>query len=126
MMCFTLITAFCWGQSQGEMSNGAAQRYQQADKALNTTYQKILKEYKEDTAFIRNLKNAQRAWIQFRDAEMKAMYPDRKPGYYGSVQPMCWYNYKARLTEEREAKLKIWLEGIPEGDVCAGSVKTKN
>jgi hypothetical protein len=28
------------------------------------------------------------------------------------------------LTEQREKELKVWADGIPEGDVCQGSVKT--
>jgi uncharacterized protein YecT (DUF1311 family) len=114
------------GQSQGEMNQDAAKSYQKADKKLNDVYQRILKEYKEDTAFIKNLKAAQKIWIQFRDAEMKAKYPDREDAYYGSVQPMCWYLYKTELTERRTEKLKVWLTGIEEGDVCSGSVKTKD
>jgi hypothetical protein len=27
------------------------------------------------------------------------------------------------LTEQREKELKVWADGIPEGDVCNGSVK---
>lgn len=113
-------------QSQGDMNEGAKKKYQKADKALNAVYLKILTEYKEDTAFIKNLKAAQRLWVQLRDAEMKAKYPDSAERRYGSVQPMCWLMYLTELTEERTKKLKIWLTGIEEGDVCAGSVKTKN
>ena len=54
---------------------------------------------------------------------MKAMFPDREPGYYGSVQPMCWYTYMTQLTRERIKTLNVWLTGTIEGDVCAGSVK---
>ena len=124
IFCWTIT--FCFGQSQGEMNEDAAKDYQKADKELNNVFQEILKEYKEDTAFIKNLKVAQKIWVQFRDAEMKAKYPDREDGYYGSVQPMCWYLYKTELTEERSKKLKVWLTGIEEGDVCSGSVKTKD
>ncbi len=105
--------------------NGSANKdYQASNKKLNAVYQQILKEYKADTAFIRNLKIAQRIWIQFRDAEMKAKYPDRPEGDYGSVQPMCWNAYLKELTDERIKKLNVWVKGIKEGDVCAGSVKT--
>jgi len=123
---FCLAIIFSFAQSQGEMNEEEAKNYQKADKELNTVYQRIIKEYKDDTAFIRNLKNAQRIWVQFRDAEMKAKYPDRKDTYYGSVQPVCWYLYKTDLTEERTKKLKVWLTGIEEGDVCSGSVKPKD
>ena len=92
---FVLITlcltgACCFAQSQGEMNEDAVKNYQKSDKELNKIYQNILKEYAEDSAFIKNLKNVQRIWVQFRDAEMKAMYPDQEPGYYGNVQPVCW------------------------------------
>ena len=120
-----LSSFFCFSQTQTEMNEQAYANYQKADKELNVTYQKILKEYKTDTAFIKNLKTAQRIWVQFRDAEVKALYPDREPGYYGSIQPLCKYNYLADFTAERTKKLKIWLDGAEENDMCSGSVKTK-
>lgn len=122
--CFAIM--FCFGQTQGELNGDALKNYQNADKALNDVYQNILKAYSKDTAFIKNLKNVQRIWIQYRDAEMLAKFPDRGPGFYGSIQPMCWNLYLTDLTKERTDKLKIWLEGIEEGDGCSGSVKTKN
>jgi uncharacterized protein YecT (DUF1311 family) len=107
------------------MNQGANSSYLRADKELNVVYGKILNEYKADTAFIKNFKASQRIWIQFRDAEMKAMYPDRESGYYGSIQPTCWSSYLTELTKERTKKITIWLVGIEEGDACAGSVKRK-
>jgi uncharacterized protein YecT (DUF1311 family) len=86
---------------------------------------RILKEYKSDTAFIRNLKVAQKIWVQFCDADMKVKYPDRVRGYYGSVYPMCWSIYLTELTEERVKRLKCWLTGCEEGEACCGSVKRK-
>ena len=118
-------TSFCFSQTQTEMNETAYKNYEQADKELNVTYQKILKEYKADTAFIKNLKTAQRIWVQFRDAELKAMYPDREPGYYGTIQPLCKYDYLENFTTERTKKLKMWLDGAGEGDMCSGSIKDK-
>ncbi len=116
---------FSFAQTQLEMNTEAENSYLKADKELNSTYTEILKAYKSDTAFIKNLKTAQNIWIKFRDAEMKMKYPDREPGYYGSIQPVCWYNYLEELTKKRTKELKIWLKGIEEGDSCSGSVKTK-
>jgi uncharacterized protein YecT (DUF1311 family) len=121
----SLITSLSAGQTQLEMDAEASQKYTKADQELNITYQKILQEYKADTAFIRNLKISQRIWIQFRDAEMKVMYPDRPQFYYGSVLPMCWSMYLAQVTAERIKTLKVWLDGVDEGDVCSCSVKIK-
>ncbi len=119
------MSCYCaFGQTQAEMNKSAIDEYIKADKQLNTIYNQILKEYKEDTAFINNTKRAQRLWIQFRDAEMKMMYPDREPGYYGSIQPLCWYEYKKELTEERIGKLQQWLNGR-EKDSCSSTIKSK-
>lgn len=124
ILCCTTI--LCVAQSQAEMNQDASKKYQAADKELNAAYQKILKDYSKDPVFIANFKKAQKLWIQFRDAQMKAKYPDRPAGYYGSVFPMCWSIYLTSLTTERTTALKEWVTGIEEGDVCAGSVKTKN
>jgi len=33
--------------------------------------------------------------------------------------------YKEELTIKRSQTLKVWLEGVEEGDVCDGSVRIK-
>ncbi|MBE9462104.1 lysozyme inhibitor LprI family protein [Dyadobacter subterraneus] len=101
-------------------------QYLTVEKEINAVYQKILREYSSDKEFIKNLKASQRLWIQFRDAEIKARYPNQTPGYYGSVYAMCVSNLKTQLTNERIKTLKVWLEGIQEGDICSGSIKRKN
>ena len=106
------------------MNEEAFATYKKADKELNSVYKKILVEYKSDTAFIRNLKISQRIWVTFRDAELNMKYPDREPGYYGSVLPLCMANFLEQLTLDRIKTLKVWLLGVQDGDVCSGSVKT--
>ena len=123
IFCFS--ASFCFGQSQLDLNDSAASNYEKADKELDAVYHQILKEYRSDTAFIRNLKNAQRLWVLFRDAEMNAIFPELPDSYYGSVQPMCWSMELTSLTQERTQKLKVWIDGIEEGDVCSGSVKMK-
>lgn len=120
-----LFALFTIAQTQNDLNVEANKKYENTDKELNETYNKILKEYKEDTAFIQNLKKSQRLWLQFRDAEMKVKFPDREVGYYGSVQTICWSIYKEDLTKDRLKTLKVWLEGVEEGDVCNGSVRIK-
>jgi len=120
-----LISNFGFSQTQFEMNQSANNDFLKADKELNSVYQNIINEYKSDINFIKNLKASQKIWIQFRDAEMKVKFPETEDGYYGSVFPMCWSSYLEDLTKERIKKLKIWLDGIEEGDVCSGSVKIK-
>jgi uncharacterized protein YecT (DUF1311 family) len=121
-----LFVIISFGQSQVEMNQESYKEYQKSEAEINAVYQSILVEYKTDTAFTRNLKIAQRLWIKFRDAEVKAMFPNREAGYYGSVHSMCVSTYMKELTDERIKKLKIWLVGLDEGEICNGSVKTKN
>ena len=126
LICILLFcNAMAYSQTQADMNNDARISYQKADKELNNTYQNILIEYRTDSVFIKTLKASQRIWVSFRDAELKMKYPDREPGYYGSIQPMCVSNYLEQLTRERIKTLTVWLDGIEEGDGCAGSVKAK-
>lgn len=122
---FISLTYCCFSQTQLELNQAENKKFINADKQLNQVYQQLLKEYKNDTAFIRNLKASQRLWIQFRDAEMKLMYPDREPGFYGSIHPMCWSMHKTELTNERIQKLRKWLIGEEEGNSCSSSIKLK-
>ncbi len=115
-----ISTNFSFAQTQFEMNKEAGGNYLKADKELNLIYNKILKEYKSDTEFIKNLKASQIIWIKFRDSEMKIKFPDREVGYYGSIQPICRYSYLEKLTKISTNDLKVWLTGIEEGDVCSG------
>jgi len=118
-----LLTIICiwtkgFTQSQTEMNLQSIQSAKKVDNELNTIYQKVLTEYKSDTVFIKNLKVAQQAWITFRDAELHMKFPERGPNWYGSIQPVCVSAYIEHLTRERIRTLKIWIEGIEEGDAC--------
>jgi len=125
IIVISFISNFGFSQTQFEMNQSAFKDFEKTDKELNLVYQKILKDYNSDANFIKNIKASQKTWIQFRDAEMKVKFPETEEGYYGSVFPMCWSSYMEELTKERIKKLKIWLDGIEEGDVCSGSVKIK-
>ncbi|MDR6566165.1 Protein of unknown function [Chitinophaga ginsengisegetis] len=113
-----------FSQSQSELNKQAGQEYKEADKKLNDIYQLILKDYAANKAFIKNLKDAQRIWIQFRDAQVQAMYPAAAKSY-GSAFPMCRAGYLTELTNQRTEALRVWLNGLPQGDVCTGSIGDK-
>jgi len=111
--------------SQTDMKIDAAHLYKTADTELNEVYQQILKEYSDDTIFLEALRTSQRNWIKFRDSELNMKYPERGPGWYGKIHPICISYYLAELTNERTEGLKIWLTGTEEGDVCSGTIKIK-
>jgi uncharacterized protein YecT (DUF1311 family) len=113
-----------FAQTQAELNRDACATYKSADAEMNRTYKQILNEYQRDNVFIEKLKIAQRAWIKFRDAGLESLYPDT-PSAYGSVNPMCRCIALAELTTERTKSLKRWIDGVEEGDVCAGSMRTK-
>jgi len=117
------LTLNCFSQTQAEMDNNAYAEFNKADKELNKVYQKILTEYKSDSIFVKNLKNAQNIWVKFRDAELEMKYPNYKELHYGTSYSMCKNYYLKELTKERTKKLKVWLIGIKEGEICSGSVK---
>ena len=112
-------------QNQMEMNQDAAGEFKAADKELNAIYKQILEDYADDDVFLANLKEAQRCWIDFRDAQLKMKYPDREPGYYGSIQPVCEMTYLTELTQDRIKTLNVWIEGVEEGNLCGGTVKVK-
>jgi uncharacterized protein YecT (DUF1311 family) len=118
-----LISNFVFAQTQLEDNQKANNSYLEAQKELTIVYNKVLKEYKAETEFIKNFKKAQRIWLQLRDAEVKSKYPDKKTGSYGSIHPMCVSTYLKELTEERTKKLQVWLDGREEGDGCSNSIK---
>lgn len=114
-------------QTQLELNEAAGAEDAAADHELNRVYQLILKKYADNPTFIKRLREAQIAWLKFRDAQIEMRFPTSAKGtpnaQYGSVYPMCYASYKASLTNQRSKELREWLVGIEEGDVCSGSVK---
>lgn len=121
------VNCFEKAQTQADLNSCASEEYASADAELNRVYKEVLARYKQDSKFVAKLRAAQRVWLQYRDAELEARFPhaDEKSAYYGSIFPMCDDQYKTRLTRERVAKLREWLDGAEEEDVCSGSVEVK-
>jgi uncharacterized protein YecT (DUF1311 family) len=118
--------AFIQAQTQIQMNKEACDAYKKADAEMNRAYQKILAEYKTDAQFIQKLKLAQRAWIAFRDAHVVSIYPATdKRAEYGSINPMCQCKILEELTTARTRMLREWIDGVEEGDACAGSIKSR-
>ena len=72
------------------------------DKELNIVYQKIMKV--ADAVTKNKLRNAQRAWIKFRDFEVEKSYYTNNPNG-GSMGILFSLNTAAKLTEERTVQL---------------------
>lgn len=111
-------------QTQLQMNEAACAEYKQADREMNRVYLKIVSDYRGDPGFFKAMKKAQLAWLRYRDAHVESIFPGNA-SQYGSVSTMCRCGSLAEITKERTQTLTRWLEGIEEGDVCAGSVKVK-
>jgi uncharacterized protein YecT (DUF1311 family) len=111
-------------QTQLEMNERARREFEDADGRLNRLYKQILGEYRQDAAFARQLRVAQRAWVAFRDAHVKAIFPKPNPSAkYGTVYPLCRFQILTELTNARSEQLEGWAKGVDETDTCSGSRK---
>jgi uncharacterized protein YecT (DUF1311 family) len=107
--------------TQNELNECAGKALQEAEAEMQQVREQIRKEKVEKPEFLEQFENAQRAWLAFREAELKALFP-LDAGQYGSVFPMCYALSKAALTRQRIEQLREWLKGTEEGDVCYGSL----
>ncbi|MGQ0590400.1 MAG: lysozyme inhibitor LprI family protein [Sphingosinicella sp.] len=101
-------------QTQQDMNGCAARDFEQADRALNETWPRVL-------AYVRGqdedmddgrpsgesrLREAQRAWIAFRDAHCTV---DSYAMRGGSAEPLLYNGCRARITEARTAQLRALI-----------------
>lgn len=102
------------GGSQAALNACAADAARSADDELNAVYRQVIACRANEPAFIGNLRNAQRLWIQFRDAELETRFPVPEGAnervLYGSMYPMHWLSEKERLTKERTVQLRRLMD----------------
>ena len=89
-----------------------------ADVELNRVYAALLEKLKNDPVALESLKESERQWVKYRDAEENALHPHVENE--GTVHPMCVTLELAELTQERIKRLRRMLEP-DEGDVCGYS-----
>lgn len=89
-------------QTQADMTECSGQDYKSADKALNAEYKRAEAALDKSVGLL--LRDAQRAWISFRDKACKA-----EGALYGggSMQPMVIADCMTRLTQRRTEDLKL-------------------
>ena len=97
-----LPTSYANAQTQAEMNRQAAKDLKEADTELNSTYAALMAKL-PDAESKRKLKESQRAWIAFRDAEA-AFAADQFRG--GSAAPVLRLTSMTETTEQRIKQLK--------------------
>jgi uncharacterized protein YecT (DUF1311 family) len=79
--------------------------FDHSDKKLNEVYQELIDENSSDDIFIKNLKASQKAWIQFREAQFKLVYPDQTSVENSDALSNNELLYLAHLTDDRTREL---------------------
>ena len=95
-----------YAQTQAAMNAQARAEFVKVDAELNRTYEALLAKL-PDAGSKQKLKESQRAWLAFRDAEA-AFAADRARG--GSAAPTIRYETITELTQQRTKQLKSHLE----------------
>jgi uncharacterized protein YecT (DUF1311 family) len=91
-------------QTQAAMNAEARADFKKADAELNKTYEALLNKL-PDAGRKEKLKQSQRAWLVFRDAEAAFAAGPR-----GTMAPTLRYASMTELTEQRIKQLKSHLE----------------
>ena len=116
----------CWktAMAQNEMNRCADLDSRAADADLNDVYQELLSKLKGDQRATQKLRVAQRAWIAFRDAHLRELFPaEDKQREYGSMYPRCYAQVATAMTKERTAQLRRMMNGK---DPCDASATSDN
>jgi len=91
--------------TQADMSQCAAERYRNADAALNAAWKKLMAQAgASKPAYVA----AQRLWIQYRDADCAA---EGKASEGGSIHGMVLSDCLAQLTEVRTRRILLLTQG---------------
>ncbi len=101
--------------NQAAMNECAGKAFKQADNDLNTYY-KTQMDYLKTPASKEALKDAQRKWLAFRDAD--CLYRNGKPADGGTIWPLLDLQCKTELTQQRAAQLKAYTECRDETNFC--------
>jgi len=98
--------------NQMELTECAGQSLARSDKALNGLYGEIMQRLGKGSAEAKQLVQAQRAWIAFRDAECDFAAMGVAGG---SIYPMTVANCRDTLTQKRIDDFRSYLD-CQEGD----------
>jgi uncharacterized protein YecT (DUF1311 family) len=128
IMIFVLcVVSTTYSQTQSKLNETAEKSSMKSDQEMEVVLKKIAFLYKDKKLFLEKLRVSQECWLKFRKAQLDALYPAKdKQAAYGSVFPTAYASEKDALNKLRIKQLMVWINGIEEGNVGAGSVKFKS
>lgn len=92
-------------QTQTEMTQCAANAYKAADAVLNKVYQQLVAKLDDEEKA--QLKEAQTAWLKYRDANCDFVADQYKGG---TMRPMIYAGCLEDVTKKRTTELKTQIE----------------
>ena len=92
-------------QTQAEMNICAGNAYKAADKVLNDVYQRLVAKLDEEEKA--QLKEAQTAWLKYRDANCEFVGDQYKGG---SMRPMIYAMCLTDVTKTRTSELRSQIK----------------
>jgi uncharacterized protein YecT (DUF1311 family) len=112
-----LLILFCLAnsQTQFELDSMARLSFNKTDNEMCKIYNEICTKFKNDTIFIKKLETAQKAWGEYRTAQIESVFPKPipKPNYKDkteNITTICFYSILERTTRNRMEELKELLE----------------
>jgi hypothetical protein len=111
--------------SQTELNSQEIDSAIYSREVLDSVYNAVILEYKDQLTFISNFKKSQKLWERYMEAQLLARFPEDDETRDGSCFSMCYSLYQQELLKERINTINDWLTGFPQGQICGGSVKVK-
>lgn len=111
------------GCTKPEETKTACEQLDEIDLEMLNLIDQINKLYQDDKSFLKAFKDSQIYWIQYRNRQVKAVYP-LSPRKYDFDVGECKCEVYRDLTKIRVKELKKWIEGMPESQ-CQGSIPIK-
>lgn len=96
--------------------------HSEAVQLMKSMIVKIHELYSDQPEFLAKFDASQKAWEQYRQLHIQALYPGGRENY-GSSMAFCGPMVSLGLVKERIALIKQWIIGTIEGDVCCGTIR---
>lgn len=117
-------TCYAQAQTQYDINTCSQDAARNTRNELQALFQAVLAKYRDDPHQQARLRAAQRAWTRYRDAEFAAVYPHAGEANYATAYAAtCTARLNLALMRARIARLRLWLRGGIEGDLCAGALR---
>jgi len=103
----------------------SCEEFNAIDLQLLNTIESINEKYKREKLFLQHFKNSQIYWIQYRDRQVRALYPLKKEDYskqYGESYGLCKCKELTKLSKIRLKELERWLNEPNKTAECPNSI----